>query len=565
MSPNDSNVDTTADGNTVSDAKRVSDEDINSNFVSQTDCSIKADSKSEWSTAERRQFLIFSQIILASMDFGYGHSGVNYDSRNDCYLNAPQVAERLKVMSDTATEDNNLIQVQERLMKMLESVRLDSNAEAESLTAPAPAEKPQVKQQTRKVPRCPKCDSTEPWGESSWCPACGYYPKLGKKSGLRSGPAEDNSDLEESEEELNLLQMAMMVPGWIYWLSAGLILLLTESLAVRILVPSLSNRSNIALLQMLIGINVLGISHVRAYLIAAEDDENLNFFSIVWSPTVIWKTTCKRLPHVRRTVYGGTWGAAMLVFAILFIGLDYDNIFRAENFQKNSSFNPLKFVMSAATTMASAQEQMNQTQPGKTSGLGDLLEGVQSTGHGQPTNMEDALTNFAGELESGSQQTNDLQKNERENDHQPHGEQTPEIVKPKYPDTLELELAHEQEFIIFGYLTNAGGDLRSLLLAEPLKDGEKVRYAGKYSLGRVNNEFLTQLQDTLDAHRTRHPSMGTPYIAKWTAPIVRCTIAYNDLTPDGRFEDGRLVSYYVHTADEANKGSGKVVKKATIP
>lgn len=468
-------------------------------------------------------------------------------------------------MSDTATEDNNLIQVQERLMKMLESVRLDTNAEAETLTAPASAEKPTVKQQTRKVPRCPKCDSTEPWGESSWCPACGYYPKLGKKSGLRGGPPEENHDLEESEEELSLLQMALMVPSWIYWLSAGLILLLTESLAVRILVPNLTDRSNIALLQMLIGINVLGISHVRAYLIAAEDDENLNFFSIVWSPTVIWKTACKRLPHVRRTVYGGSWGAAMLIFAILLIGLDYDNIFRAENFQKKSSFNPLKLVMSAATTMASVQEQMNQTQPGNTSGLGDLLEGVQPTGHVQPTNMEDALTNFAGEIEAGSQQANAPLNDGRETDPRPHREETPKIVKPKYVDTLEHKLAHEQEFIIFGYLTNAAGDLRSILLAESVEDGEKVRYAGKYSIGRVNKEFLTQLQGTLEEHRTRYPSMGTPYIAKWTAPIVRCKIAYNDLTPDGRFEDGRLVSYHVHTPADANKDSRKVVNKTTLP
>src|SRR5579872_3124978 len=71
---------------------------------------------------------------------------------------------------------------------------------------------------------CPQCGSTEPWGFASWCPECGYYPKL-------SQAIDDRADATANSEETQrtavvvpdtYLGMLKALPAWLQILCGGI-------------------------------------------------------------------------------------------------------------------------------------------------------------------------------------------------------------------------------------------------------------------------------------------------------------------------------------------------------
>lgn len=460
-------------------------------------------------------------------------------------------------MSETATEKKELQDVQNRLMEMLDSVCLDPNATPKD--RPAPRRKKASSETTEdgkssgssRVKVCPNCKSDEPWGSSSWCPSCGYYPSLKRK--VFSDELAASEVEEEEEEELDLATMATMVPIWIYIISGGLLFLLMESLAIRLMIPEITRRSPIAIIQILIGLNVLGISHIRAYFIAAHENENLNIISILWTLFEIWKTTFAQMPRVAKTLYGGAWGLAAVLFAIAFIGVDYGDTFSKLTEEKKKPANPMKAILSVASKTASV------TGPPKNGAA--------------PQNMEDALKDFAGDdfaesaIESATQAGDPLgddaeptttaeeeskgeksgqnstnsssvgNETKRSEDKEKETPPKQEFIWSTVPVDGEKEF--ESEYLVIGYLTNASGQLRSVVLAETLESGA-VRFAGKYTINILDKSFIEKLQKQLEQYRTRHPAMKTPYIAKWTAPYVKVQIVHNGVTPDGRIEEGQI-------------------------
>ena len=45
---------------------------------------------------------------------------------------------------------------------------------------------------------CPRCHTTQPWGQASWCPCCGYYPAV---DGAAAGGASWADALPEAPQE----------------------------------------------------------------------------------------------------------------------------------------------------------------------------------------------------------------------------------------------------------------------------------------------------------------------------------------------------------------------------
>lgn len=437
-------------------------------------------------------------------------------------------------MSETATEDKNLQQVQDRLMKMLDSVRLDPDAPSEapprqkketSTPKKASLQVPDSEQESDET-CCPSCDSTEPWNGSSWCPKCGYYPKLNQKI-VRRDPSEFADAEYEEDEELSVIGLILKIPKWIFWISGGILLLLIESVAIRFLVLDIVTRSQIAILQVLIGANLFGIAHIRAYMIASQDNESINFISIFFAPTKIWGTTLERMPSVSKTVCSGSWGLAAALFAVLFIGVDYDNLFSPENFQRESSVNPLKMIVGT------------MTQSAKNGGTTVASDGKSSG------SLEDALKDFAGDSDPGGQQQSSGASTSSDQEFTENYSESKDghvIIHSTVP--LVGKKAHKKEYIVFGFLTNSAGELRSILLAEELDGKKGVRFSGKYIISVDDDPFLAKFRSSLDHHLSRRPAMKTIYNANWTAPALVCKIAHNGVTPDGRFQEGQITSYY---------------------
>lgn len=449
-------------------------------------------------------------------------------------------------------------------MKMLESVRLDPHAE---VVRPQPASKPHEtvttppSQTRRRKQRCTNCGSQEPWGDSSWCPNCGFYPKLGRKvfSAAEVAP--------EEEEEIDAGTLLSLVPAWAYWIVGGVTLLLATSLTIRLTVGPLAQRSAIAILQILIGINVLGLAHFRAYYHASQENEDLNFLSLVWSPFVIWKSAFARMPDVRKTFYAGSWGFAAIIFAILLIGLDYDNIFHPDNFRKRQSFNPLKLIVQLTSSLSSAQTtQSSGTGSPGTTPMASFLDMAKeaaptSDGPSQAQDIGEAIGGFAGQ--SGLTGNRPGSSVSRSDSHDEPDESGAADSKPdptpvdKTTVPLKGERKYTNEYVIFGYLTNSSNELRSVLLAEVIPESNAARFVGKYSVSLPNQEVLGSLQKLLESVRTRRPAMNAPYHAKWTAPVIVCEIAHDGVTPDGRFEEAQIISFHSRVKLKSSRRGGK--------
>ncbi len=118
----------------------------------------------------------------------------------------------------------------------------------------------------------------------------------------------------------------------------------------------------------------------------------------------------------------------------------------------------------------------------------------------------------------------------------------PVVIRSSVP--VDGNKRFQKDYIIIGYFTNSQGDLRSLLLAEETEENNRIRMVGKYPINIEDQQFLGALQTQLGSYRIRRPVMPSRYIAKWTAPMIVCKIAHNGSTPDGRFIDGQLVSFF---------------------
>ena len=128
-------------------------------------------------------------------------------------------------------------------------------------------------------------------------------------------------------------------------------------------------------------------------------------------------------------------------------------------------------------------------------------------------------------------------------------EKTPELITTSEKILPDKEV--EKEYLIFGYSTNQKGEIRSILLAAEGEEGSgRYYFGGKFSLSTRDQDFLVKLQETLDSHRVPEPAMRNPFIARWSRPLVSCTLHHNGTTPDGRILEGQLVSFLVPVIPE---------------
>ena len=84
----------------------------------------------------------------------------------------------------------------------------DDAAELQTATI-APAETEQ-EESAQSADACPNCGSPESWGGASWCPKCGFYPKLNKCVG---GGADESAADQEPATLIDVL------PPWTWFLA----------------------------------------------------------------------------------------------------------------------------------------------------------------------------------------------------------------------------------------------------------------------------------------------------------------------------------------------------------
>jgi hypothetical protein len=346
---------------------------------------------------------------------------------------------------------------------------------------------------------CPQCGATESWGNASWCPKCGYYPQLGTKvaaSTLRPALAE--------EEPLDANEP---LPAWLWIVAGGVFAILVLSVVARLQVPIDGPRTIWSLAQLGLGLLVVIVSHVQAYLVGGSGTDKITIMDVVLSPTTVWRPIMARLPATGMLVSRGVWGCTAAVCAVIIVGgLGWEDISQLiKPHEKQDRLTPLQVAL--------------------------LLSGGGKGGARQSGDTEEALQDFIKEIGA---------------DNLPTGG----------GPVAEPGPSQKAQCAIVGYTRSVGGELRSIILATVV-EGKPVEFVARLPVENFDPEVIARLTAQLPALRTRRPAVRCPIQAMWVKPDVTCMIGYDPSAEGDTDEQWKNLSFLeiVDPEQEQNEDS----------
>ena len=362
---------------------------------------------------------------------------------------------------------------------------MSSTATVERGETPKPSTATTAESAASSVPEteaagCPKCGTLESWGTASWCPNCGYYPRLGMVVGGEQVAAQEPDSQPAPSTHLEALAR---LPQWSYILAAGVIGIFFVSLAVRIVTPDDSlARSLWSTTQLLVGALTFIGMHAYAFIKAGARANRLNAFDIIVHPIDVWRPTFQGLPGTAKRVWAGIWGLTAAICAITIIGgIRYSVLTEDWGFKERPKQNLMKRIRDQM--LANAK---------------DAEEGAD--------NLNDAIKDFAGDEEA--------KKKEEEKKH-------------------ELEML-SADCVVIGYnVDKQTGDVTGLVLATVVDD--KLQYAGVVNTG-ISEEAQEQLRKKLPALEQKDPFLKCPVSAIWVKPVVTCRTSFKSWSENKRME-----------------------------
>lgn len=436
-------------------------------------------------------------------------------------------------------------------MRLLDAVRLDKPADDELTSSP----------RSEGSDDCPNCGGK--LGTAAWCGNCAYCPKLGR--------------VMTRTELLEAMQPDVADSPTAPWrrliaLPIGIVAIVILSLIARNGFTDPAARSGLAILQAVLGVMCLAIAHLRAVLLVAQKQGHVSLATICLSPGEIWGPIFRRLPKSSALVTGGVWSASAIVTALFIIGVDWAGLLGSLAGQPQA-VNPLRALVRSVAASEGSVFGAERKAPADLSGKKRERD-VSTNGDAAAPN-ENALQEFAeaagadqlaqtesgsstdeaaanAPLDSDSEDTNAADADMRAlAAFQAASVQDLATTFVLYrspgpaPKTANGEVrGEENQFVVFGFLTNAQGELRSILLAEVASQRERSqgRFVSKFLLDDLSAADRVTLRAALDRYRVSRPLLPTPYRAMWVSAVVTCRVAYTGWSADGQLKDGYLLS-----------------------
>ncbi len=491
-------------------------------------------------------------------------------------------------MSRDITSDapHDVVRVQEQLLEMLRSAGKEAPpprreppvvaaATAVATVSPpkAPVAQPTAIKLTGAPPAegedCPQCGSDTPWGRSSWCPDCGYFPKAGFAG---TGIVEEDVGPPPT--------LFSVIPAWVMPTLVGAIGILIGSIVTRLAFHDPLQRSLVAITQLLVFTALAFAAHSRASFIEMKKGKSWMAFV---NPGETWASILARMPSTRSLILllGCSFSGMGSSFLI---GLDVDIV--AEAIREEVKDNPKvtfsdivaamtkmtskafgdkkkNLAMSAFGSLMQATGQMSgdaggaagsddlEGSIGSLAGTANVLtdnpgggggggggggEGGLESSVGNLSGTASALTDSAssgssGGSSGGSSRSSVVSKTiPKSTDTSTPKETTPppEDVKP-----TESKAKGTFDYWIYGYTTNSDGELRSLLLATSGGAG-KLRFSQKMGIEGFSTEQLSQITEQLKPFRASSAAVTSPYGGKWVKPVAKCRVEHEGLNADER-------------------------------
>lgn len=355
---------------------------------------------------------------------------------------------------------------------------------------------------------CPKCGSKEPWGFGSWCPSCGYYPKLGVSVEM-SSPKEPGSPAaaagQATGEEPQSVEWSKVVPLWAWVLLAGVVAVVGGSvLASRSLPEVGSERISWTVLQALAGGLLAFGGQLAAYLHAIRKSDKFGPFDVFMKPIEVWKPTFARLPEGAYRLWMGGWGLAAVIGALTLIGgIDYAAI-----------FDPKAKPKTAPNIVQSVVSQARKEREG----------GAES--------LDEAMNQFVGEADAAADGADGDKKD------------------PKKPD------GPTEDCVIFGYTLDEDGSLAMLRLASMVK-GE-LRFVATVTAEDLPSDVRASLVERFKSLRQSKSAVRTTYKALWLKPKLMCRVAHKGWTRDRKLKNAAFVEMLPDVDAKANANTASL-------
>ena len=329
---------------------------------------------------------------------------------------------------------------------------------------PKPTEQ-RVESNTDEITRCPQCGSIEPWGEASWCAACGYYPAFDRTV---ESPEMTGDFSEEAAEH-----WWQAIPAWVWPLAIGSVAILLITIAGRIV---LFNRPTVIAVwggvQMCAGYGIFLIAHFGSFMAASAKDTSLGPFDMLMRPREIWRFTISKLPATSRRVYCGAWGFTAAVVANIVLGGISFSVTEDEWVEPRAN----KSVVGAVTDAAKAQAKKNG-----------------------PMTMNEAFDQLSDDAEEIDQAGLDL--------------------APQKPEAKE-----RADCLIYGYTPRGADDFSRLLLATLVAG--KLKHVGAIEADSISEEVRRNLLLRMRPNVASRSFVKTRMRAIWLKAKLMCRVKF---------------------------------------
>lgn len=363
---------------------------------------------------------------------------------------------------------------------------------------------------------CPRCHSTESWGQSSWCPKCNYYPVV--DSGTTDGTswADDLPDL--PQEQVDNRTALQSIPGWFWATLVGTVAITGFSIAIRMQFPDAdSPRGTIALVQLSLGLVTMITAHIIAAKLAFATDRRTNFNDVLLSWFTVWQPTIGRLPGSCKQIWAVVWGGVATITAVTIIGgIDYSAPFRTHKAPEIKPLNVIGKVAGAARAGANKGGSMDDA-------FGDLESQVQEAEgemggipDGPPKSMEDALA----EIGDMDKQLDGL-KNTLDEDG----------IK-SLEDAMKLEAVRELDCFIYGVITDSKNIPTSFLFAANTTGTDQ--HVAEIKTEDIPKDKFRSIAVRLYKEVARQPVVASERKAIWVKPVVTCRLKFTEFNKEGQ-------------------------------
>lgn len=318
------------------------------------------------------------------------------------------------------------------------------------------------------------------------CGKCGYYARLNTFVDIDPsyGDASEDGPPKPAPQRSHLQVWLDLVPRWAYVLVAVNVFVIAISAIVACMVPNgTALRIVWSVSQLFLGIAVLVVAHILAYMTAVMQSDRVPVLDIVIRPISCWLPVFRQLPKTIKRVCFGSGAITAILMSFLVIGnLPYEMLW-----------------------------DWGVKPPPKQNLIGAVIAQANKIKKDKEMELEEALA--------------ELSKN------------TPTDEKAK----AEPEPRENVDCVIVGYVPTKDDSRKFMSLVLASLVGNDLKVVGMVS-GGIAPEDYDQLCARLPELTVTRPVVESTLDAVWLQPVLTCRVSCKKINKEGRLVDPRFES-----------------------